>query len=197
MFFAAPARFLVVPRPGRGTPSTFLCRPRVSAMPPARPASPAPAASAGVLSFLAVDPTASPVLFAALIDASFAFATGPLVPEEFEELDFRAVDPALLWVPRRLCEPLELARALVVRLLVDELPRGFDLPPPDFRVLLLLVCWATRSSLTAVGVRLPGTEADYRNLRILGANLRTPRRWRAALDLGADIRRRHQGVFAA
>ena len=106
---------------------------RVSAMPPARPASPAPAASAGVRSFLAVDPTASPVLFAALIDASFAFATVPVLLEEFDALDrFRAVEPALLWVPRRLCEPLELARDLVVRLLVDELRRGFDPPPPDF-----------------------------------------------------------------
>jgi hypothetical protein len=132
MFFAAPARFLVVPRPGSGTPRTFLCRLRVSAMPPARPASPAPAASAGVLSFLAVDPTASPVLFAALIDASLAVATVPLLLEEFDEVDrFRAVDPALLWTLRRFCDPLELARDLVVRLLVDELPRGFDLPPPD------------------------------------------------------------------
>ena len=147
MFFAAAARFLVVPRPGIGTPSTFLCRLRIIAMPPARPASPAPAAIAGVLSFLAVDATASPVLSAASIDASFAFATVPLL-EEFDALDrFRAVDPALLWVPRRLCEPLELGRALVVRLLVDELPRGFDLSPPDCRVLLLLVCCATGSSL--------------------------------------------------
>ena len=69
-------------------------------MPPARPASPAPAATAGVLS-LAVDPTAPPALFAALIDVSFAFATVPLLLEEFDEfVRFRAVDPALLWVPR-------------------------------------------------------------------------------------------------
>ncbi|HWM63541.1 MAG TPA: hypothetical protein VNP96_06065 [Solirubrobacterales bacterium] len=118
---------------------------------------------------MALDPTASRVLFAALIDASFAFATVPLSPEEFDR--FRVVDPALLWVPRRFCERLELARDLVVRLLVDALLRGFDPPPPDFRVLLLLVCWAIRSSLTAVWVRLPGTEADYRNLRILGGNV--------------------------
>jgi len=100
-------------------------------MPPARPASPAPAAIAGVLSFLAVDPTASPVLFAALIDASLAFATVPFLVEEVDEFDrFRAVDPALPWVPRRLCEPLELERDFVVRVLVDEPVRGFDLPPP-------------------------------------------------------------------
>ena len=102
---------------------------------------------------------------------------------------FRAGDPALLWVPRRLCERLELARALVVRLLVDELPRGFELPRPDFRVLLLLVCWATRSSFTAVGYGLPGTEADYRNLRILGGNVRKPPPWRgsARQELTSDI----------
>ena len=161
MFFAALARFLVVPRPGIGTPSTFLFRLRVSAMPPARPASPAPAAIAGVLSFLAVDAAASPALLAASIDESFAFATVPLL-EEVEPFDrFRAVDPALLWVPRRLCEALELARALVVRLLVDELPRGFDPPPREFCVLLLLVCWCHRSLLDGRGIMLlPGTEAD-------------------------------------
>jgi hypothetical protein len=72
------------------------------------------------------------VLFAALIDASLAVATVPLLLEEFDEVDrFRAVDPTLLWALRRFCDPLELARDLVVRLLVDELPRGFDLPPPD------------------------------------------------------------------
>ena len=192
MFFAAPARPLVVPRPGSGTPSTFLCRLRVRAMPPARPASPAPAAIAGVFSFLAVDPTTFPVLFAAPIDASFAFATVPLLLEELDDVDrFRAVDPALLWVPRRLCEPLELARALVVRLLVDALPRGFDLPPPDFRVLLL--CCATRSSFTAIGIRLPGTEADYRNLRILGGNVRKPppragsSTWELTSDVGIKV----------
>ena len=196
MFFAAPARLLVVPRPGSGTPSTFLCRLRVSAMPPARPASPAPAAIAGVFSFLAVDPTTFPVLFAAPIDASFAFATVPLLLEELDDVDpFRAVDPALLWVPRRLCEPLELARALVVRLLVDALPRGFDLPPPDFRVLLLLVCCATGSSLRAVGICLPETGTDYRNLRILGGNVR--KATDGQLDLGTDIRRWHQGVSVA
>ena len=186
MFFAAPARLLVAPRPGSGTPSTFRCRLRVSAMPPARPASPAPAAIAGVLSFLAVDPAASPVVFAALIDVSFALATVPLLEEFYR---FRAVDPGLLWVPRRLCAPLELARAFVVRLLVDALPRGFDLPPPDFRVLLLLVCWATRSSLTAVGIRLPGTEADYRKLRILGGNVRrdVPAGQRSSQELTSDV----------
>ena len=58
------------------------------------------AATAGVLS-LAVDPTAPPALFAALIDVSFAFATVPLLLEEFDEfVRFRAVDLALLWVPR-------------------------------------------------------------------------------------------------
>jgi hypothetical protein len=104
-----------------------------------------------------------------------------LLLEELDDVDrFRAVDPALFWVTRRLCEPLELARALVVRLLVDELPRGFDLPSPDFRVLLLLVCCATGPSLTAVGIRLPGIEADYRNLRILGGSVRKPRPGRAA-----------------
>jgi hypothetical protein len=150
MFFAAPAKFLVVPRPGRGMPSTFLCRLRVSAIPPARPASPAPATIAGVLSFLAVDPTASPAPVAALTDASLAFSTVPLLLDELDELDrFRAVDPALLWVLRLFGVRLEADRDVVVRVFADEL-RGFDPRLPEFRVPLLLVCCATESSLRAV-----------------------------------------------
>ena len=147
MFFAAPARFLVVLRPGNGTPSTFLCRLRVSAMPPASPARLAPATNAGVLSFLAVDPTAFPASVAALTDVSLAFSTAPLLLDEPDELDrLRAVDPALFWVVRLLFERLELDRDFVVRDFVVrgfvEL-RGFDLPRVDFRVVLLLVCCAT------------------------------------------------------
>ena len=150
MFFAAPARFLVVLRPGSGMPSTFLCRLRVSAIPPARPARLAPATIAGVLSFFAVDPTAFPALVAALTDVSLAFSTVPLLLDELDELDrLRAVDPALFWVVRLLCERLELDRDFVVRVFVDEV-RGFDLPPLDFRVPLLLVCCATEPSLRAV-----------------------------------------------
>ena len=94
MFFAAPAKFLVVLRPGNGMPNTFLCRLRVSAMPPASPARLAAATNAGVLSFLAVDPTASPALVATLTDASLAFSAVPLLLEERDELDgLRAVDP--------------------------------------------------------------------------------------------------------
>lgn len=158
MFFAAPARFLVALRPGNETPSTFLCRLRVSAIPPASPASPAPATIAGVLSFLAVDPTASPAPVAALTDASFAFSTVPLLLEELGELDrFRAVDPALLWASLLFCERLDLDRDLVVRVFADEL-RGFDPPFPEFRVLLRLVCWATGPSLRAVELGYPGLE---------------------------------------
>jgi hypothetical protein len=61
---------------------------------------------------------------------------------------FRAVDAAFFWVPLRLCERVEVDRDFVVRVFADELLRGFDLPPPDLRVLVLvlLVCCATGSS---------------------------------------------------
>jgi hypothetical protein len=160
MFFAAPAKFLVVLRAGNGTPSTFLCRLRVSAIPPARPARPAPATKPGVLSFLTVDPTVSSALVAAFTDASFALSTVPLLLEELDEPDrfraVRAVDPALLCALRLFCARLELDRDFVVRF-VDEL-RGFDLPPLDFRVLLPLVCCATGLSLRAAHVGYPGPE---------------------------------------
>jgi hypothetical protein len=161
MFFAAPAKFLVVLRPGNGTPSTFFCRLRVSAIPPARPARPAPATKPGVLSFLTVDPTVSPAPVAALTDASFAFSTVPLLLEALDEPDrfraVRAVDPPLLCALRLFCARLELDRDFVVRDFVDEL-RGFDPPPLDFLVLLLLVCCATRPSLRAAHIGYPGPE---------------------------------------
>jgi hypothetical protein len=173
MFFAAPAKFLVVLRPGNGTPNTFLCRLRVSAMPPASPARLAAATNAGVLSFLAVDPTASPALVATLTDASLAFSAVPLLLEERDELDgLRAVDPALLDV-RLPCERLELDRDLVLRVFVDEL-RGLELPPLDLRVLLPFVCCATGPSLRAVELDYPRIEADSRNLRVLVEDLRSP-----------------------
>ena len=161
MFFAAPATFLVVLRPGNGTPSTFLCRLRVSATPPARPARPAPATNAGVLSFLTVDPTVSPALVAALTDASFAFSTVPLLLDELDEPDrFRAVcavDPALLCALRLFRGRLEPDRDFVVRVFVDEL-RGFVLPLLVFGVLLLFVCCATGPSLRAARTGYPGPE---------------------------------------
>ena len=181
MFFAAPAKFLVVLRPGNGMPNTFLCRLRVSAMPPASPARLAAATNAGVLSFLAVDPTASPALVATLTDASLAFSAVPLLLEERDELDglravdpallcdvrlpcerlerdeldgLRAVDPPLLCAVRLPCERLELDRDLVLRVFVDEL-RGFELPPLDLRVLLPFVCCATGPLLKSCRARLP------------------------------------------
>ena len=166
MFFAAPAKFLVVLRPGNGTPNTFLCRRRVSAMPPASPARLAPATNAGVLSFLAVDPTASPALVAALTDASFAFLALPLLLEELDELDcLRAVDPALLCDLRLPCERLELDGDLAVRVFVDEL-RGFELPPEDFRVLELDGDLAVRVFVDELrGFELP--PEDFRVLELL------------------------------
>ena len=155
MFFAAPAKFLVVLRPGNGMPNTFFCRLRVSAMPQASPARLAAATNAGVLSFLAVDPTASPALVATLTDASLAFSAVPLLLEERDELDgLRAVDPPLLCAVRLPCERLELDRDLVLRVFVDEL-RGFELPPLDLRVLLQFVCCATGPLIKSCRARLP------------------------------------------
>jgi hypothetical protein len=211
MFFAAPAKFLVVLRPGNGTPNTFLCRLRVSAMPPASPARLAAATNAGVLSFLAVDPTASPAPVATLTDASLAFSAGPLLLEERAELDclravdpallgdvrlpcerlerdeldcLRFVDPALLCAVRLPCERLELDRDLVVRVFVDEL-RGLELPPLDLRVLLPFVCAATGPLLKSCRARLPRTRADSRNLRVLVEDLRSPIRPRIPSALAA------------
>jgi hypothetical protein len=72
------------------------------------------------------------------------------VPLLLEELDrFRAVDVAF-------CERLELDRDFVVRVFADELLRGFDLVPPDLRVLVLLVCCAISSSSDGCEPGYPG-----------------------------------------
>ena len=175
MFFAAPATFLVVLRLGNGTPSTFLCRLRVSATPPARPARLAPATNAGVLSFLTVDPTVSPALVAALTDASFAFSTVPLLLDELDEPDrFRAVcgvDPALLCALRLFCGRLGLDRDFVVRVFVDEL-RGFELPLLDFRVLCSSRLLRHLTSLRAARIGYPGPEPIVGICGVLVGNVR-------------------------
>jgi hypothetical protein len=150
-FFAASARFFVAPRAalrlGSGTPSTRLCRSRVSAMPPARPASPAPAAIAGVFRLFAADPTES------LAAATVLLPFDELPPlRAFDELPpLRVVDDRerdvfrpLLAFRERFC----VERAFEPRAVLDE-PREFDRLRLELRLDLLrldldLVCWAIR-----------------------------------------------------
>jgi hypothetical protein len=101
-FFAAPDSFFDVARAllrvRSGTPGDFLFLPRPRAIPPASPASPTPAAIAGVLNCLAADVTALPALFAPLTVVSLAAPTMPLLSDDFDLL--RPEDALELAVPR-------------------------------------------------------------------------------------------------
>jgi hypothetical protein len=133
-FFAALESFFDVPlaalRPCSGmlNPFLFLARPR--AIPPASPASPTPAAIAGVLSCLAVDATALPAFFAPVTVVSLAVLIAPLLSEDFDVL--RLEDAVGRGLPRDglpFCErrvlecDLAAARPLAVALrALDRLP---------------------------------------------------------------------------
>jgi hypothetical protein len=86
-FFAAPDSFfdvaLAALRRRSGGPSDFFPLPRPSAIPPASPTRPTPAAIAGVLNCLAADATALPALFAPSTVVSLAEPTLPLVVDDF------------------------------------------------------------------------------------------------------------------
>ena len=161
---------------GIGTPSTFERRSRLlRASPPAIPAIPTPAASAGPLSLFAVVATALPDLFAVVATALPALSTGPLLCACAElrlrlEGLLRLEALLLLVLPlldeRLLCER-ELERGFAVECPFDELRVLFDelrvferlLVEPRLEALLLLrlevflerleplfVCWAIFSS---------------------------------------------------
>jgi hypothetical protein len=145
MFFAASPRLFVVARPvprrlGNAMPKILLLLLRVRAIPAATPASPVPAAIAGVLSFLAVDMTALPAVFAPLAVASFATSTAPLL---FDELALVRPEDALGRALR--CDVLAFFERLAlerdfaaVRPFAGEL-RLFD-RLPELALDLLLVC---------------------------------------------------------
>jgi hypothetical protein len=121
-------------------PKTLLFLLRVRAIPAATPASPVPAAIAGILSFLAADATALPAVFAPLTVAYFAASTVPL---SFDELAFVRCEDALGRVFRcdvlAFCERLGLERDFAaVSRFAGELRRFDRLPelPLDLR----LVC---------------------------------------------------------
>jgi hypothetical protein len=143
MFFAAfPRLFVVSRRLGNEMPKTFLFLLWARATPAATPASPAPAAIAGVLSFFAVEATALPAVFAPLTVASLAASTVLL---SFDELAFVRCEDALGRLLRRdvpgLCERLRLERDFAgVRRFAGDL-RPFD-RLPELALDLLGVCRA-------------------------------------------------------
>ena len=136
-FLAASARFLLtacVPLlVGIGTPRTRFRELRpASTTPPARPASPTPAASAGPFAFLATSPTAPPAFLTRCVAAFAALPTGLLLDLarfelglELARLDAREPDERDGEGRLLALEPDPLRRLFVVR----ELARAAPEPP--------------------------------------------------------------------
>jgi hypothetical protein len=164
-FFTAPESFFdvaLVLRPGSGTLSDFLdFVPRPRAIPPATPASPTPAAIAGVLNCFAADATAPPAVFAPLTVVSLAvsivlFLLGVLGVLRLEVAVRRAVVRDLLPFDEGRVRERDFA---VVPFRDREL-RALVRPPFELRLALLFVfvCWAINA--TRPPVLVPGI-SDY------------------------------------
>jgi hypothetical protein len=130
-FFAALESFFDIAalRPCSGMLNRFSFFLRPSAIPPASPASPTPAAMAGVLSCLAVDATALPAFLAPVTVVSLAVLNAPLLFEGFDVL--RLEDAVERGLPRDglgLCERRVLECDLAARPLAVEL-RALDRLP--------------------------------------------------------------------